>query len=265
MRARHAVRRRDYPAYASGLPRDRAVLRGIVAWGFWKTYFAPLLAARADHARHRPPACRRVRRSGCCVLIAQAAVVVAGRRALAPADRRCRNDLRRTRVRGRAVGQRRVRRRCACAPGSIRSRSAASSCSTTSPTCCCSACSSRCAFVVSQPPRAAQALDHRATAALVRRRARARRAGRHAAVPAAVARRRFSPSWPIDLATRRRVHPVPLVSSALIVVAFFKVPLFAAPVWRDVGASAAAPICLSSPRLFYDSSRIWTEGWPATA
>jgi hypothetical protein len=45
----------------------------------------------------------------------------------------------------------------------------------------------------------------------------------------------------IDLATRRRIHPVPLVSSALIVVAFFKVPLFAAPVWRDVGRALLRP------------------------
>ena len=45
----------------------------------------------------------------------------------------------------------------------------------------------------------------------------------------------------IDLATRRRIHPVPLVSGALIVVAFFKVQLFAAPVWRDVGRALLRP------------------------
>lgn len=45
----------------------------------------------------------------------------------------------------------------------------------------------------------------------------------------------------IDLATRRRIHPVPLVSGALIVVAFFKVQLFAAPVWRDVGQALLRP------------------------
>jgi hypothetical protein len=41
----------------------------------------------------------------------------------------------------------------------------------------------------------------------------------------------------IDLAMRRRVHWIPVVSSALLVVAFFKVPLYAAPIWRDIGAS----------------------------
>lgn len=46
----------------------------------------------------------------------------------------------------------------------------------------------------------------------------------------------------IDLATRRRVHPVPLVAGALIVVAFFKVPLFAAvPIARDVGRLLLRP------------------------
>lgn len=45
----------------------------------------------------------------------------------------------------------------------------------------------------------------------------------------------------VDLAARRRVHPVPLVSGALLVVAFFKVPLFAAPVWRDVGRALLGP------------------------
>lgn len=45
----------------------------------------------------------------------------------------------------------------------------------------------------------------------------------------------------VDLATHRRVHYVPLVSGALLVVAFFKVPLFAAPVWRDAGRALLAP------------------------
>jgi hypothetical protein len=45
----------------------------------------------------------------------------------------------------------------------------------------------------------------------------------------------------IDLATPRRVHPVPLVSGALIVVAFFKVPLFASPVWRELGRAILRP------------------------
>ena len=39
----------------------------------------------------------------------------------------------------------------------------------------------------------------------------------------------------IDGVTRRRVHWIPVVSAALLVVAFFKVPLYAAPVWQDVG------------------------------
>ena len=53
--------------------------------------------------------------------------------------------------------------------------------------------------------------------------------------------RRYSRSLSIDLATRRRVHPVPLAAAALIVVAFFKVPLLSAPVWRDVGGALLRP------------------------
>jgi hypothetical protein len=45
----------------------------------------------------------------------------------------------------------------------------------------------------------------------------------------------------VDLATRRRLHAIPLVSGALLVVAFFKVPLFAAPLWREVGRALLRP------------------------
>lgn len=45
----------------------------------------------------------------------------------------------------------------------------------------------------------------------------------------------------VDLATRRRVHWIPVVAGALLVVAFFKVPLYAAPLWRDVGAALLRP------------------------
>jgi hypothetical protein len=45
----------------------------------------------------------------------------------------------------------------------------------------------------------------------------------------------------IDLAMRRRVHWIPIVSGALLVVAFFKVPLFRAPLWRDVGRALLQP------------------------
>jgi hypothetical protein len=45
----------------------------------------------------------------------------------------------------------------------------------------------------------------------------------------------------VDLATRRRVHWIPLVSGALLVVAFFKVPLLAAPAWREVGRALLRP------------------------
>jgi len=41
----------------------------------------------------------------------------------------------------------------------------------------------------------------------------------------------------VDLWTRGRVHWVPLVSAALLVGAFFKVPLYSAPLWRDVGTA----------------------------
>lgn len=45
----------------------------------------------------------------------------------------------------------------------------------------------------------------------------------------------------VDVVTRRRVHFVPLVSGALLVVAFFKVPLFAAPIWREAGRALLEP------------------------
>jgi hypothetical protein len=45
----------------------------------------------------------------------------------------------------------------------------------------------------------------------------------------------------VDLATQRRVHRIPLVGGALLVVAFFKVPLFAAPLWRDLGVALLRP------------------------
>lgn len=45
----------------------------------------------------------------------------------------------------------------------------------------------------------------------------------------------------VDLAMRRGVHPIPVVSAALLVVAFFKVPLYGAPVWRDLGAALLRP------------------------
>ena len=45
----------------------------------------------------------------------------------------------------------------------------------------------------------------------------------------------------VDLATRRRVHWIPVISGALLVVAFFKVPLYSAPIWRDVGGALLRP------------------------
>jgi hypothetical protein len=45
----------------------------------------------------------------------------------------------------------------------------------------------------------------------------------------------------VDLAARRRVHPIPVISGALLVVAFFKVPLYAAPVWRVIGRELLRP------------------------
>jgi len=45
----------------------------------------------------------------------------------------------------------------------------------------------------------------------------------------------------VDLAMRRRVHWIPVVSSALLVVAFFKVPLYSAPVWREIGRALLEP------------------------
>jgi hypothetical protein len=45
----------------------------------------------------------------------------------------------------------------------------------------------------------------------------------------------------LDVAARRRLSAVPLISGALIIVAFFKVPLLAATVWRDVGRALLGP------------------------
>jgi hypothetical protein len=45
----------------------------------------------------------------------------------------------------------------------------------------------------------------------------------------------------VDLATRRRVHWLPVASGALLVVAFFKVQLYSAPIWRDLGGAVLRP------------------------
>ena len=45
----------------------------------------------------------------------------------------------------------------------------------------------------------------------------------------------------VDLAMLRRVHPIPVVSAALLVVAFFKVPLYAARVWGEIGTALLRP------------------------
>lgn len=45
----------------------------------------------------------------------------------------------------------------------------------------------------------------------------------------------------IDLVARRRVHAVPLIAAALIVAAFFKMQLLAAPIWRDIGRALLGP------------------------
>ena len=34
---------------------------------------------------------------------------------------------------------------------------------------------------------------------------------------------------------------VPLLDSALLVVAFFKVPLYSAPIWREIGRALVRP------------------------
>jgi hypothetical protein len=44
-----------------------------------------------------------------------------------------------------------------------------------------------------------------------------------------------------DLAMRRRVHWIPVVSGGLLVVAFFKVPLYSAQIWRDLGGALLRP------------------------
>jgi len=46
----------------------------------------------------------------------------------------------------------------------------------------------------------------------------------------------------IDLASRNRLTAVPFISGALIVVAFFKMPVLAAPVWRVIGRALLQPL-----------------------
>jgi uncharacterized membrane protein len=45
----------------------------------------------------------------------------------------------------------------------------------------------------------------------------------------------------VDLAMRRRMHWIPVASGALLVIAFFKVPLYSAQIWRDIGAAVLRP------------------------
>jgi hypothetical protein len=44
-----------------------------------------------------------------------------------------------------------------------------------------------------------------------------------------------------DLVLGRRVHWIPVVGGGLLVVAFFKVPLYSGPIWRDLGAAMLRP------------------------
>jgi hypothetical protein len=46
----------------------------------------------------------------------------------------------------------------------------------------------------------------------------------------------------VDLVTTKRVHAIPLASGGLLVIAFFKVPLLAAPLWRDLGRALLRPV-----------------------
>ena len=45
----------------------------------------------------------------------------------------------------------------------------------------------------------------------------------------------------IDLWARRQFSAPPIVASALIVVAFFKVRLFSASIWLDIGSALLRP------------------------
>jgi hypothetical protein len=44
-----------------------------------------------------------------------------------------------------------------------------------------------------------------------------------------------------DFGMRRRVHWIPVVSGALLLAAFFKVPLYSGQIWRDLGAALLRP------------------------
>ena len=44
-----------------------------------------------------------------------------------------------------------------------------------------------------------------------------------------------------DFVSRRRLTAVPFLSGALIVVSFFKAELFAAPIWRELGRAMVSP------------------------
>jgi hypothetical protein len=45
----------------------------------------------------------------------------------------------------------------------------------------------------------------------------------------------------VDLVMLKRVHFIALVSGALLVVSFFKVPLLAAAIWQEIGAALLRP------------------------
>ena len=253
--ARSSRTRRAYFAIA-------LLVAGIVAWGFWETYYSQAFA-RTDL-----PAIVHVHAAvfsiWVLVLVAQAAVVVAGNVRLH----------RRLGTAGMlygalvfAVGLARQRRRAGAARAqrrSIRSRSAASSRCTTSPTCCCSARSSRSHSRIATAPSCTSA-----GSSPRRRRLCGAALGR--VVPGNTPQ--YLLLWlspllalvAVDLATRRRVHWIPRRQRR---AARRRVLQGAALRGADLARRRRARCCghLSDlRRLFYDFSRIWTEGWPATA
>ena len=215
------------------------LIAGIVAWGFWKTYYSQIFA-RTDLPAivHLHAAVFSI---WVLVLVAQAAVVVAGNvrlhRRLGTAGM----------IYGAlvfAVGARwsaSVRRRCAYVAGQFsRSRSAARVALYNLTDMLLFGVFLALAFSYRNRPELHKRWIIAATAALCG-------AALGRVVPGSTPQYLLLWLSPIlamlgvDLVMKRRVHPIPVMSSALLVVAFFKVPLFAAPVWRNVGEALLRP------------------------
>ena len=248
---------------ARGKPtsRSRCSIAGIVAWGFWKTYYSQAFA-RADL-----PAIVHVHAAVFSIWVLRARRAGRGRRrgerALAPAARHCRNDLRRARVRGRAVGQRRcagVARARGFYPLEVGGVIALYNLTDML----LFGAFLALAFVYRNRPELHKRWIIAATAALCGAALGPRRAWRHAAVLAAVAVAAACDDRRRSRDAAARASGSQCSAARCSSSRSSKCRCYAAPIWRDVGGRCCGH--LSELRcLFYDFSRIWTEGWPVTA